>query len=432
MVCVHVVSHEPTSCHRYLLVSMVLGALGCRAPIADESGEGSTAVCDAIDVQTDTCADSERRPGEFCLGPSEAIELEYSSGTPQRLRPELVVADFDADGAMDLMTGHAVGLGDGQGGFEVIKIPREIEGPQPGNFDDQPGVDIAYFYNDDMHYGVVNFVLGGPTHPGIDVQPQGTQLGGPDEALPLRIESIAVGDYDADGRDDVAVAAMRIDDDLAYEQLWLLTRGNDFEFHAELLLSTLESDFPTRVSAGLLAGDSNDDLLWGRGQLLYGSSAGPIVSSDSWTEGEIWTSFGLVVSGAGLLGHHVDCDELPDLVVPISDGIVVFPGMSAAPHIGGDYQRLSPESEGPWEPWDVADLNEDHVPDLVVIGPAGLAISFTTSSGTLGPLTPVMTPHPWVAARAADVDADGTPELIGLFADQDDISGGFEIIAMIP
>lgn len=82
------------SCRWYLLMSMVVGALGCRAPIADESGEGSTAVCDAIDVQTDTCADSKRRPGEFCLGSSDVIELEYM-GTPWRLRPELVVADFD-------------------------------------------------------------------------------------------------------------------------------------------------------------------------------------------------------------------------------------------------------------------------------------------------------------------------------------------------
>lgn len=431
MICVHVVSHEPTSCHRYLLVSMVVGALGCRAPIADESGEGSTAVCDAIDVQTDTCADSERRPGEFCLGPSEAIELEYSSGTPQRLRPELVVADFDADGAMDLMTGHAVGLGDGQGGFEVIKIPRGIEDPQPGNFDDQPGVDIAYFYNVDMQYGVVNFILGGPTHPGIDIQPQGTQLGGPDEERLYAIESIAVGDFNTDGHDDVAVAATMVDFDLSDTQLWLLTHVDDFQFDAELL-SSINSDFPARVSAGLLFGDSIDDLLWGRGQLLHGSDAGPVANADDWPGGEIWSGFGFNVSGRGLLGHYIDCDELPDLVVPISDGIIVFPGMSAAPHIGGDYQRLSPESEGPWEPWDVADLNDDHVPDLVVIGPAGLAISFTTSSGTLGPLTPVMTPHPWVAARVADVDADGTPELIGLFADQDDVSGGFEIIAMNP
>jgi hypothetical protein len=405
---------------------MMSCALAChRPPVAEESGEGNTDVCEPIDVQTDTCADLEQQPGEFCLGPTQTIELENDSGTPQRLRPELVVADFDADGAMDLMTGHAVGLGDGQGGFEIIKISLGIVGPQPGDFDGQPGVDIAYFYNVDMDYGVVDIILGGPAHPG-DVNPQGTRLGGPDEARPVTIESLAVGDFNADGRDDVAVAAISTDFDVADKQLWLLTHGDNFEFDAELLSSTIEDDFPTRVFAGRLAGDAIDDLLWGRGQLLLGSSAGPT------TGGEIWTSFGFNVNGASLLGHRVDCDDLPDLVVPISNGIVVFPGISAAPHIGGDYQQLGPPTEGSSEPWDVADLNNDGVPDVVVIGPEGLAISFTTSSGQLGPLTPIATPHPWVAARVADIDMDGSPELIGLFADQDDTNGGFEVVATQP
>jgi hypothetical protein len=409
----------------------LLGILACnRSPLpADTDDDGDCPK--PIEAQSQSCGDQEVDAGEFCHDAGQAIELVDSQGSPQVVLAELVVADFDTDGKLDLLTGNTAALGDGQGSFDVLEIPRLVSNPRVGEFDGEPGVDVVYMYNIEFDsggtpYGGISFLLSGPGYPNIDFEVTGNQFGSPEQGAGTRVADLAVGDYDGNGRDDIAVHTRVDDGDLHTSQLWMLTHDGSFNFDKHLLASNTTGGWeesPSLLSTGRLGPDAADDLVWEASDVLLGGSPNPSPAFNLFTE------FGFVVTAHSMIGVTLDCDDHPDSLMPASGRVLVLHGQSASPYLSIRDEEITVGGEAttPLEPWDVADLNNDGAPDILLIGDSGVFVSFATES-SFGPATSLETPHPWIAARAADIDGNGRLDIVGIFDDLGGENGGFEIM----
>ncbi|MET0555938.1 MAG: FG-GAP-like repeat-containing protein [Vicinamibacteria bacterium] len=196
------------------------------------------------------------------LGPVTAFASPYlRSGKqlplhPLRVAQAATLGDFDADGRLDaayglsLGTGVAVLLGDGAGGFGRPVVTSPNLGSSSGtvalttaDFNRDGRLDLAFA---DLTNAIVFLGLG-------DGRFTTSVLGGTD----LLIGGLDVGDFDGDGRADVAVARRP----LAGTSQVLVFRGNGAGgFASPVSWNVPALQYPRGVVAADLDGDGDDDL----------------------------------------------------------------------------------------------------------------------------------------------------------------------------
>jgi hypothetical protein len=175
---------------------------------------------------------------------------------PLRVGQGATLGDFDSDGRLDaaygfsLSTGVAVLLGDGTGGFGRPILTSPSLGTSSGtialataDFNQDGRLDLAFA---DLTNAIVFLGLG-------DGRFTTSVLGGTD----LIIGGLDVGDFDGDGRSDVAVARRP----LAGTSQVLVYRGNGAGgFAVPVAWSVPALQYPRGVVAADFDGDGDDDL----------------------------------------------------------------------------------------------------------------------------------------------------------------------------
>ncbi|NMO21577.1 VCBS repeat-containing protein [Pyxidicoccus fallax] len=262
-------------------------------------------------------------------------------------------------------------------------------------------------------------------------------------------ETLAVGDFNRDGAQDVAVVSVGRSLQSQYRarpgKVSVLLNGGQGALGLPMLQGTLRST-SGQLEAGDLDGDGILDLLagtrWGAA-VLRGQPDGSFQTEDFMLANGVVSSLGILPGTGGApalgwaVGSHYDGRDFPTGTAAIG---FLRPGS------GGAFMVTQPTTaDGKPLVWmgeeyvvsEVADFNEDGHPDLVMSSsdrPVSLALG-----SALGPFTfqPVLTTHARALATA-DFDADGHADILvqddaALRVYRGDGHGGFtEASATVP
>lgn len=291
---------------------------------------------------------------------------------PLRVGQDATFGDFDGDGRLDAAyglngsTGVAVLLGDGTGGFGRPIVTSLNLGTTSGtvalataDFNADGRLDLA---SADLANAIVFLGLG-------DGRFTASVLGGTD----LLIGGLDVGDFDGDGRADVAVARRPF----AGSSQVLVYRGNGSGAFADPIAWSVPAlQYPRGVAAADLDGDGRDDLAVAD---EFGDAVGVLMGSPS-----------LALS---LRGPFPAGDRTVDV--------------------------------------DAGDVDGDGRPDLVAANqlPGGVSVLLADAAGGFGAPQPYEGPAQTTFVALVDLDADGRLDLAAsgwnLFLRRGDGSGGF-------
>ena len=306
----------------------------------------------------------------------------------------IAIADFDADGAEDVIQAwgpFTILRGNGDGTL-IAPLPTEVgETPQALAISDLDGDGLWDFAVANGSNGIsVTLGNGDGTFGVLESY-----------ALGLHVPDIAVGDFDGDDVNDLAVP-----DDAANAVHALFGIG-DGTFGPEVSFAV--GSRPGWVISEDLDGDGDDDVVVAN----QASDDISVLLSDGRGSFAPEVRYAVGMNPRSLVVGDLDGDDVPDLVTANeeSQNISVLLG-------GGDgtFLAASPVSTVGHIPWYVTlgDVNGDTTPDLVASGklPTGfwtLSVHLGQGDGTFLPETQV----PGAGAIAvADVDADGHQDLL--------------------
>jgi cysteine-rich repeat protein len=385
-------------------LSLALLALGgCPLPPPAACGDGALNAgesCDdgnlsdadgcEADCSLPSCGNGIVDPGEVCLvGP---VDVATGAGPSS-----VVVADFDADGALDLATAdtgaESLGLllGDGAGGFSPAPSVPLLGGPFPlaaGDFDADGSLDLAAG------------LLSGPDEIPV-VRGNGLGAFSPLVALSASpgVGSLVAGDFDNDGSLDLAAG------DFAGGGVSLYLNSGEGGFIAP------RSFAPGLDVSSLAAGDfDNDGALdlavaasAGDGVVLLGDGSGGFSSLPLQAEG----AFSLVVG-------DFDDDGSLDLVAGVSSLLLLLGDGAGGFSAGSAVEVGAPLALA------VDDFNGDELPDIAAglpfdpIDPVDAHLAILLGDGDGGfsvlPLLPLGISSP-LALAVADFNGDGLPDV---------------------
>ena len=324
----------------------------------------------------------------------------------------VAVGDFNADGNPDLAIANGDGtvtvlLGNGAGGFTAAPGSPAAAGSGPSsvavgdfNGDGKPDLAIADYSGNN-----VTVLLGDGT---------GRFTAAPSSPFPAGSQpnSVAVGDFNGDGKPDLAIANYNSNN------VTVLLGNGTGGFTAAPGSPFPAGVQPYSVAVGDLNGDGKPDLaianvasgdvtvLLGSGTGGFTAASGSPFAVGSFPESVVVADFNadgkldLAVAGVGLYestGMNV--------TVLLGDGTGGFKAVQGGPAATGN----SPTALA------TADFNEDGLPDLAVINPVTGTVAFLLGDGTGGftassgsPFTAGTQP---VSLAAGDFNVDGKPDL---------------------
>jgi hypothetical protein len=288
--------------------------------------------------------------------------------------PSVAVADFNGDGKLDLATvGIAVLLGKGDGTFPH---PIDYNGDSPtslaaADFNGDGRIDLALANNPiPGNAASVSILLG---------QPNGSFLPGASytlgEAGDLASPYIAVGDFNGDGKMDLAVTIP------ARGKIVILLGNGDGTFQSPVSYST-GGKFPGFIAVGDLNGDGKLDVVVANTSsesvaVMLGNGDGTFQAPVSYGVGNISTSVAI-----GDFNH----DGKPDMAVGTGCSSC---GGSFAVFLGNGNGTFAPPviySTGNYIPsLATADLNGDGNLDLVIANNGSVGVVLGNGDGTFGP-----------------------------------------------
>lgn len=368
----------------------------------DPTSRTTTGERDTEDIPA-TCDDGTVVAGELCFGPPSVIEANRSTAA-------IEIADFDGDGVPDIVAGHDDGLsvryGVGDGTFEgtldalplgsVLALAvRDLDG------EDGPDIIAALPELDE-----VTVLLGN----GDDFDQ------GPTLSSEFGPRALALGDFDDDGIEDLAIAH-EVDDDFH------VTLGNgDGTFSDVLEVPTGTS--PLGVAAANLDGLSGDDLA----VASFGSNTVSLYLS----EGSGFGPSDAYPAGAGprdVVLADFDGDGLIDLGAIHQDaGTAGFWPGNGDGTLGDHRVRVIGANA---RDATAADVDADGIPDMIVALQAGNAVGVLRGSPDEGLDEPDVfgTMSAPTAVAAADLNADGAVDLVTASAGP---QGGIAVILATP
>jgi probable HAF family extracellular repeat protein len=334
----------------------------------------------------------------------------------------LAAGDFNKDGKLDIVAGGAgtiaVLLGNGDGTFRAplasYAVPSGREAVVVADFNGDGNLDIAVTSFSDTTQGLVSIFLGngdGTFQPRMDFQTGGL--------LPW---TMAVGDFNGDGKLDLVIGNAQ-DPGMAVS---VLLGNGDGTFQPAVNYSSGGS--PNSVAAGDFNGDGKADLAVVSMNLggVGGSTLSVFLNKGDGTF-HARVTYATGSTPSSVVVADVNGDGKPDLVVLCSGGVSVLLGNGDGtfqPHI--DYTPSGGQLI-------VADLNGDGKPDVALtVGSQTVAIGFGNGDGTFQ--APVYYLAQGSGLVVGDFNGDHKPDLaLGggslLFNDG---KGGFKAARSLP
>jgi len=339
-----------------------------------------------------------------CIGANfaQAADSPVRAGTTPF---SVATGDFNLDGKLDLVVANSdshnltILLGDGSGGFAQAVGSPVATGPFPRfvavgdlNLDGKPDLVVTNFTSNN-----VTILLGNGS--GGFMQPAGSPVDV--GTAPL---GVAVGDFDLDGKPDLAVANFNSNN------LTILLGDGSGGFNLPgLLVGT--GDNPFAVSVGdfnldgkpdvAVANENSDDVT-----ILLGNGNGGFMEANG-------SPHAVGVDPRTVAVGDFNMDGKPDLAVANGgNGIVTILLGNGS---GGFSQPGGPLVVAGAHPFSaaIADFNQDGKPDLAVIIDQGVAILLGNGSGgfTQAESSPVGAGGAPLSVAVGDFNLDGKPDL---------------------
>ncbi len=334
----------------------------------------------------------------------------FAVGTQPR---SLAVADFNHDGVLDLAVTEADGvevlLGNGNGTFKTAKNYRAGDGPvwvATGDFNGDGKVDLVVS-DIDQNSGLVsvNVLLG---------KGNGT-FGSPIETGNLKAGggNVVVGDFNADGKLDVAVGGLDVDSEDSMSIAVLFGDGTGKFNNPEYITTGMN---PAFVATADLNGDGNLDLIavnsyGGDVTVLLGNGHGHFAVGPNYAAGGNNPGYSVAAFG------DFNGDGRPDLVVTNS----ATSNLSVLLNAGGGRFAAARDFRLPqvYNFVAVGDFNHDGKEDLAV-GSGQISILFGKGNGTFG--APVATNVNGAYPVTGDFTGDGFTDLVTVVSDSVSVS----------
>lgn len=331
------------------------------------------------------------------------------------------LADLDEDGDLDLLTGLSFFLGDGAGGFDgASRLPGT--GAVPEGFD----VKVADF-DQDGHKDLAMVMLGGSHmsfYYGRGRHDDPSELFEAPRSIP--VDSVVTGiwhidtaDFNGDGRTDL-IGISIVESDL----LMLLNRGNrqfSARRHNVDKAGAGGRGGNHMLTVGDFDGDGRTDVATGAGGgfvVLFGDGGGGFATQVS---GRLKQGTRLIDEGHRFRAADVDGDGRAELFATGDEWVLVYLGRDIGPAGLPDRAAYAlPVSPGV-RFLEIADVNADRVLDVTVVaapGPRSVYRTFPASviDGTLsfeaGEVhTTLLSGHGSVLA-VGDMNLDSAPDLV--------------------
>jgi hypothetical protein len=361
----------------------------------------SGGLCDQekLNPPSATCGNAVVNGGELCYSASSSVTAPNTA-----TEVHLLVADFDGDEDVDILTENSVFRGNGNGGFSsAIQIPQ-VAGPVLFY--------VQGFKNDEFAAYFVGLVRSRPTTTQPDVRNllygytlnssmaivERTVIGELGKyQLPL---SLAVADYD---EDEYAEFALEIQPEHSAEvhvRLFELGAGG------ALTSSGLGRSAPRLSGTGILGFDADDE---GDIDLLTRSALFRNDGGNTWTKidlprdaGDVATFFAANFDCAGIPAGGINAAGIPFKLYETRSG-----GSSAYTFVPTGVMN-----EFSYDVLAAALLNEDKAYDLLVVGDSATYV--VLGNGAIAPtIAPIqLTATRWLAADVEDLDDDGDAEIV--------------------
>jgi hypothetical protein len=320
------------------------------------------------------------------MGHRLTLSIAASTASPIRIGAApygLVLGDFDGDGKLDVATANngdqsatfLYGAGDGTFAANISRaVPPSSNGCSPyaivaGDFDNDPRTDVVITCTD---LGNTNFgyILKGVSNR----MPTPTAIAALQSTAALSPESIAAGDFDHDGKLDLAVGNYQ------GSSVWIV-KGDGHDNFAATASPILELGTNVEsVIAGDLDGDGRDDLV----AAGYDWSARVSLQSMTGMLGGFTSYNAHGVPSSGILAD-VNHDHKIDLLLTdaTNDAVAVLLGKGDGTFPTGDGTNLPPEFPTHPTPDAIAvgDLDKDGNLDVVTANAAGSSIDVLLGKG---------------------------------------------------
>ena len=341
------------------------------------------------------------------------------------------LADFNGDGNLDIAyitTGRIVGspqppsqltilLGNGGSSFQApVAYPVP---PHGGGLSSFAIGDLNGDHKLDIAITVTPF--GAPSGNIVTFlgTGDGTFQAGPSTAVAQQPVSIAIGDLNGDGKQDLAVTVF--DSSVQANSVAVALGNGDGTFQSlsntqvvgdSLTIGDMNSDgIPDIATAGtILFGDGNG--LFPKRQDYYFAASGSVILTDFDGDGRI----DVVIAGGtpglliGLAGPLLDTGLPPAKIIVLfgqPDGTFFGPALSVAPGLAQANTFITDLRS--------ADFNDDGVPDLVYAGEFGIGAMLGNGDGTFASSFSSLSPPGWEIATG-DFDGDGKQDIVSAFA----------------
>jgi hypothetical protein len=348
------------------------------------------------------------------IGPPSWAQLETRDNFATATSPvAIAVGDFNRDGKMDIVTASVtegpevqVFLGNGDGTFRVPTAYDVGQGTGPLAVAD---------LNHDGNLDIV--VANGACPDGVCTDEVSVLLGNGDGtfqdpvsyAVPADVGSLVLGDFNGDGKLDIAMTNRAINSASACDCIGVLLGNGDGTFQEPAIITYPPAGYPEALAAGYFKAGGRMDLAVTLGfettdkiQILLGNGDG------TFTPGEIYD---LAPESISIVAADFRNDHKTDLAV------AEFEGMGVAVLLGngdGTFEQPAVYNVGTASAVAAADLSNNGILDLVVASdyPAGSATVFKgKGDGTFqGPVAYSAGQFPWAIA-IADFNRDRLPDV---------------------
>ncbi len=329
------------------------------------------------------------------------------------------VGDFDEDGHQDLVTSHygskqvAILSGNGDGTFQTAVFYGASEDSDPvivGDFDEDGHQDLAV---NNYYFSNITILLGNG---------DGSFQVAPNYLMPFPPWSIAVGDFDEDGHQDLAVANSEDGENWGgYVSIMLGIGDGEFGLRLEYYVGEL----PYSLAIGDFNEDGHQDLAVTAPGMAYNTGCVTILAGSGDGSFQVTAFYIMDQHPKSIAIGDFDEDGHQDLAVVVGDyrfygdiGILLGNG-------DGSFQAATFYDDVHAPKWiTIGDLNEDSHQDLVVVDftRGEVAVLLGNGDGSFQAATFYDTIDYPLSVAISDFNEDGHQDMVVSFDLSDDIA----------